>query len=156
MNRRNILKAILAAAVSGAVLSGSSSAAAQALGLNKYATLIDLQQDVLTIQAQNKDAGIPDRERVDFAVDKVLGFAMANFDGDASSTEAFEATSKIFNCKEYCDTLNEAQLRSILEVVVPIAVMRNLLSRHRIHFDPRVTTNWDAFANKYQELILAA
>lgn len=169
MNRRNLLKNILRAAITGVALTATQSTAAAALGLNKYAEMVRLQKDAITthkhlirieegtgplwsrtIRAPHYNFVMSDK------IDHLLGFAMDNFQGDTKSKEAQEETSKIFNDRGYCDTLDENSLRQIMEVVVPIAIARRLLAVERIQFNPSGMKNWDRFSDNYQDLILGA
>ena len=162
MDRRKLLKNILAAVAGGVALGATSSAAAKAFGMDKYATMVRLQANLIAthklVATDWKDA----EKRVHYnamigpKVDTVLTFAMDNFTGDTKSAEAFAACRQVFEGREFCDTLDEDKLREILEVVIPVAVARNLLAYHRITFDPRNVASWDKFSDKYQDMILAA
>jgi len=164
MDRRTIIKNILVAAVGGVALSAGTTAAAKHLGWDKYAQMVRKQKNLLSLHyAMMKKAdgsrvyGSPGyREMMTPKVDELLGFAMDNFQGDTTSADAFEATRQIFKGREFCDTLDVEKLKEIMEVVIPIAVARNLLAYHRIAFDPKGATNWAEFANRYQDLILQA
>lgn len=162
MDRRKLIKDILTAVAGGVALGATSSAAAKAFGMDKYAKMVRLQADLI---AMHKLVATPTRtpEQRDLynamlnpKVDTVLTFAMDNFTGDEKSAEAFAACKQIFNGREFCDTLDEDKLKEILEVVVPVAVARNLLAYHRITFDPKKVGSWDRFSDKYQDMILAA
>lgn len=157
MNRRNFFKGLLGAVVAGTALTASQVATAQILGLNKYVEMVRLQKDVI---AFNKLARTGERvaheAMMSPKIDFLLGFAMDNFTGDVSSPEALAATKQIFSGAEFCNTLDEAKLREILEVVIPIAVARNLLAVQRVQFNPHGMVNWNRFSSKYQDLILAA
>ncbi len=162
MDRRKLIKDILTAVAGGVALGATSSAAAKAFGMDKYAKMVRLQADLIAthklVATDWKDA----EKRAHYnamispKVDTVLTYAMDNFTGDEKSAEAFAACSQIFKGREFCDTLDEDKLKEILEVVVPVAVARNLLAYHRVTFDPKKVSSWDKFSDKYQDMILAA
>jgi hypothetical protein len=158
MNRRSFFRGLIQTVVAGAALSVTQEAAAMALGLNKFAEVIRLQQDViatnLLVKAQEGDR-LPGIMLVTEKMDKVLIFAMDHFTGDTKSPEAYAATREIFRNRNL-DTLSEEGLREILEVVVPVAVARTLLASHRINFRAQETTTWNRFCDRYQDLILRA
>jgi len=160
MDRREIIKNILTAVVSGAALTAGTVTAAKALGWDKYSQMVRKQKDLLTLHymMKDKEAGSTYsqgyREMVTPKVDDVLGFAMENFQGDVTSPEAYAATRQIFKGREFCDTLDVEKLKEIMEVVVPIAVARNLLAYHRVTFDPKNMASWNEFSDKYSDLIL--
>lgn len=166
MNRRSFFKGLLGAVATGVALTASQTAAADLLGLNKFAEMIRLQQDAIVTHLAIKDrtdmtGGSTYTDSTYKAVmpgkiDHLLGYAMDNFKGDTKSAEALEECSKIFNDRNYADTMSEDGLRKILEVVVPVAVARNLLAVHRITFNPSGMQNWDRFSDLYQEMILKA
>jgi hypothetical protein len=162
MNRREILKNILKAAITGAAL-GATESFAKAAGLNKYAEMVRMQQDVIAIHKLmiEKTTGPYYRderymETMSPKVDNILTFSMANFTGDYHSAEAFEECRKLFNDRDYADTMTEEGLKKIFEVVVPVAVMRNLLAKHKVTFSPSGMKSWNDFATRYQAMILQA
>lgn len=168
MNRRNFFKGLLGAVATGVALTASQTAAADLLGLNKYAEMVRLQQDVIALHtsvlarvdtSKNRYAYTDDamyKAEMPNKIDHLLGYAMDNFKGDANSAEALEECRKIFNDRNYADTMSEDGLRKILEVIVPIAVARNLLAVNRIMFDPNKMQNWDRFSDLYTAMILQA
>lgn len=161
MNRRDILKGILKAAITGVALSGATAAAAQTMGLNKYAKMVQLQ--VFTIKLHNEIRGDslrpvrfhPRCGEIAASMEQVLSFSMEHFTGDATSPEAFEACREVFQNRDL-DTMSEEGLKQIMEVVVPVAVARNLLAVHRISFDPKHVKSWDQFSDRYSKMILQA
>lgn len=164
MDRREILKNILAAVVGGVALSATTATAAKALGWDKYSVLVRKQKDIIALDKLMKDKSGTSRsgrisgysEMMSPKIDDLLGFSMDNFTGDVTSPEAYEACAQIFKGREFCNTLDVDALKQILEVVIPIAVARNLLAYYRITFDPHGMVNWDRFSDRYQDLILAA
>ncbi len=162
MNRREILKNIFKAAIAGAAM-GALEGAAKAAGLNKYATMVRLQQDVIAFHTLMKDKvegpvylNPQYQEVMNPKIDTLLSFSMENFAGDYKSKEAFEECRKMFADRNYMDTMTEEGLRKILEVVIPVAVMRHLLAFQRISFNPTGMKSWDDFVDRYQKMILAS
>lgn len=168
MDRRNFFKGLISAVVAGTALTASQIATAQGFGFGKYAEMVRLQQDAIAFHLAIKDRNGCNhggrrlhtngsyKFHMSNKVDHILGFAMDNFKGDTTSSEAMDECSKIFADRDYADTLTEAGLKRILEVVIPIAVARTLLAKYRIQFDPRSMKNWDRFSDTYQDLILRA
>jgi len=166
MDRRNALKALLKAAITGTALAASSMAQAQGFGLNKYAEMVRLQQDTIAFHLAIKDRmdmqGGSLRTNDSYGnaiagkIDNVLGYSMDNFTGDTKSAAALEECSKLFNDQNYIDTLSEEGLKRCMEVIVPVAVARTLLAKYRITFDPKKVNNWGRFSDLYQDMILAA
>ena len=91
-------------------------------------------------------------------MDELLGFMLQQFTtGNLESQEARDQVSSFFRGgREYYDTLDIDVLERLMEVVIPVAVARNLLSSHRISFNPLEVENWNAFADKYAAIILDA
>lgn len=52
------------------------------------------------------------------------------------------------------DTLNADELRLIEDAVVSIAVVKSLLSYHRVPVDSHRSKYFNAFANNYKNIIL--
>lgn len=64
--------------------------------------------------------------------------------------------------RSYWDEENDAldidNLKSMIDVLIPVAIMRRILigGGHKVFIDPRKTNKWKEFAETYQDLILAA
>lgn len=162
MNRRNFFKGLLGAVVAGTALTASQEAAAQLFGFNKYAEMVRLQQDVIALNTQARgdtryvSSNHPLFNEIGQRTDRLLGYAMDNFQGDTTAPEMLAGCKELFNNGAAFDTMSEAGLRSIVEALIPVAVARNLLAVQRVSFNPKGMVNWTRFANKYQDLILAA
>ena len=68
---------------------------------------------------------------------------------------AFQQVRALFKAG-YVDTLDEDALKELLIAVVPVAVMRNLLARQKVSFNPKLVTGWDEFVDLYADAILQA
>jgi hypothetical protein len=165
MDRRTALKALLKAAITGTALTATG-AAAQVFGPNKYQEVLRLQQDIIAFHLAVKDrmdmqggnihTNASYQEKITPKIDHLLGYSMDHFTGDTTSQEAKDACDMVFNRWNEVDAMSEAGLRKLAEVIIPVAIARNLLARYRVTFNPSKTNNWDRFSDRYQDLILAA
>lgn len=163
--RRNVLKKLLMAAVTGAAIGAPLKALAQSSGgdLTRYVTMVRLQQDAIKINNIKKSETDPSikahiSSRLDRKIDQVLTFAMNNFTADDyKSPEAYRACKDLFNGQfASVDTMSVEGLQQLLDVIVPVAVARHLLARERVTFNPHHVKSWNRFSDRYQDVILAA
>lgn len=151
----------------GALVSGQNiSEAFRKSGLEErgiYGVVVQMQEDIIqSYHSYNTDSSAQTQSRsaiMNPKMETLLGLLNNEFGGyikPDDKSKAYQQIKALFASRSYVDTLNEDELKSILTVVVPVAVMRNLLARHRISFDPKATPSWDLFVKLYSDAILQA
>ena len=120
---------------------------------DKYTTAVIKARQVVSLNASYKADRLPETmDRMATKFDRLLGFLLSTFRVDTTVEEirqVMQNTAKI-------DALNEEVLSDLADGVVPIALIRELLSKHKIMIDPRRLANWDQFANRYEMSVLHA
>lgn len=84
-------------------------------------------------------------------VDALLGFLLAAF----ALAPVDPADIRAALAGEVDTDLDDHGLALIADGAVPVAVMRELLHRHRIVFDPARVPHWNAFVERYGASILS-
>ncbi len=88
--------------------------------------------------------------------DAVLAYSMANFSG-TQSQEAYYQVGDLLDGYLKIDTLSVAELQTILDEVVPVAIAKHMLSVEKCRvstWGPGSMKNFDAFAVRYRDMIL--
>lgn len=157
-----MVKDFIAALVGGEDLEGAMMKAS-AMKRGVYREVVNLQIQIIASNLNydpSKAGGATRSDVMSPLMEDMLSLLMREFGHGAITTNvqdlAFQQVRELFHNRNFIETLSEAELEKILMVVVPVAVMRNLLARHRVMFDPRKTPSWDAFSDKYQDAILQA
>lgn len=156
MDRRLAIMAILSAAMSGDPLSDIVTREF-APGLEKYGELIHLQLSVIaTHKATLNETREVRGDAISPLMNDMMRFMRENFTGgDITGDEAFRQVQTMFDGSAL-NSLDVETLQRFMEVVIPVAVMRCLLSRHRVTFNPSKVKEWDTFADTYCDVILRA
>lgn len=124
-----------------------------ALSADKYAVAVIKAREVVTLNAGYRADRLPESlERMVMKFDRLLGFLLSQFRVETTTEEVRRVMKNTANI----DALNEDELSDLSDGVVPIALVRELLSKHRIMIDPRKLGNWDAFATRYEMSVLYA
>jgi hypothetical protein len=156
------IKTLIGALVSGENLSEAfRKSGLEARGI--YGHIVSMQEDIINsfhsyrtddlAQKQSRSAIITPK------MEALMALMNQHFTGYIKVDEgskAYQQVKALFHSRDYVDTLNEDKLKSILMIVVPVAVMRNLLARHKVSFNPSGTPSWDPFVTAYCDCILAA
>lgn len=165
LTRRGFLKAMIGAAAGTAVGIAMPSAVEAAVLGNKYARLITAQGDVIVNNNLLQQAEGPARKAalktmINTKVDDLLVLLNTEFNGredlENKRDEMYRKVSQIFNGELVVDTMSEAELRRLENPIIAVAVMRYLLARQRVIFNPAGMTGWDSFSDLYQDVILRA
>lgn len=124
-----------------------------ALSADKYAVAVIKAREVVSLNASYKADRLPDSlNRMINKFDRLLGFLLSQFRVETTTDEV----RSVMQRTSFIDALNEDELSDLSDGVVPIAIVRELLSKHRIMIDPRKLGNWDAFASRYEMSVLHA
>lgn len=128
-----------------------------------YGQVVAMQQDLITTHQNYRtddfDQKLSRSAIITPKMEALLALMNTHFTGYIKPDEAsksYQQIKALFDRRDFVDTLREEALKELLMIVVPVAVMRNLLARHRVSFDPKGTPSWNAFAAAYQDCILAA
>lgn len=84
-------------------------------------------------------------------VDNLLGFLLAAFATPRIDRDVVSAAL----CDEIDTELDVEIIAGLPDCVVPVAVLRELLHRHRVVFDPTRVPRWQEFVERYGDIILA-
>jgi hypothetical protein len=148
MNRNDIV-GLMTAATSGAALLNSTTA----LSANKYSVAVIKAREVVSLNASYKADRLPESmDRMASKLDRLLGFLLTQFKSETSTEEVRD----VMRNSGGLNALDESELGTLPDSVVPIALMRELLSKHRIMIDFRKLGHWDEFASRYQMSVLLA
>lgn len=123
------------------------------LAANKYAVAVIKAREVVSLHQryiQHKQNDVLDRLMMKF--DHLLGFLMSQF-GLVPSPEEIR---HVLNNVENIDALNEDVLGDMTDGIVPIALVREIVRKHRVLIDPRKLGHWQDFISRYQLSILYA
>lgn len=159
MDKRKFLKGL----ITGAVALSAASLSAAGITDDRYVRLVKQQEELIELNRSLHDPSQP------WAVKSAAftpGFANLlrtlhyDFDGTAELAEEWDTmlskTSRIFRGELNIDTLSTDELRQHENCIVCIAVMRHLLAKERMVFDPSKCTHWRTFADRYADVIIAA
>jgi len=158
-----MIKNFLKALVAGENLS-EALAHARLLDTDVYSVVVEKQIEIIetfhNYQTDAHDQNLSRRLVMGPLMEDLMAFLMQEFANGPITTDpknkAFQQVQELFDRRDFIDTLDEDALKKLLLVVVPVAVMRNLLARQRIQFDPSTTPSWRVFVDKYADAILAA
>lgn len=169
MDRRNLILSILAAVGMAPSVTVAALPAQVSPDLQKFVDLIHSQQHIIDVHKTFREGiqwsvGTAKEElcqrssvRVTELTDDLMGQMFVRFtQGDINSNEAIQQVKALFVGGSTISSLDIDYLQSILEVVVPVAVLRTLLGRHRINIQPRQMKNWERFFDVYKDIILKA
>lgn len=120
--------------------------------MNNRVIAIDKAQEVIDAWAACKLAGKTPGTRavVDIKAEELIDVLLNDFAGDVNATQivtVFDGSQK---------WLTVEALNSIPDEMVPVAVVRELLWKHKIMFNPTNVTNWSAFVQRFGKYILAS
>ncbi len=158
MKRRLMLKTLVGAAVSGALIDTPYSFAEGKSGL-PHAEIVTQARAVVAVDRRRAQLARLDpdstealrlKAEVTHRVDRLLGVMLAKF---ASNGDP-DAIQEVMDRRGNLDVLDEPRLRVIADGVVPVAVMRELCYVHRINFNPSACKNWLAFVSRYSTALL--
>lgn len=90
------------------------------------------------------------RTRVDVQAEALLNFLMTHFQGTLSRA----GVAQMFKSTE--SGLDPAYLATLPDGSVPVAVMREVLNRSKVMFNPRYVPSWKTYVRRYGENILNA
>lgn len=80
-------------------------------------------------------------------LDKLLGFMMDTFHGTPSH-------EMVQDCLQNQHPLTEARLNTLDQRILPLVVLRELISFHDVPVDRRLLTNWNEFSERYRGAVL--
>lgn len=165
ISRRNFFKLALGGAVVAATVSPAIAAVLTETYSDKLKTLIRLHSKVIEIHLQgvdNIEVRKANKKDFDATFNELIGYICDNFAAPEKGSAAYETaladTKLVFNWKRMeveCPDW-KANPPVICAAAVGISVIRDLLSVHRCKLDPSVMSNFDRFADEFQDLILAA
>jgi hypothetical protein len=167
-------------AILGAVLGGSALPASVLANpvYDKYTKVIKLQQNILDVTnsfagqklVYQKYKNIPWKVShitiaISPSIDELFDFLFANFDGE-QTPEAYAQTRSIFvntydnkgNIvipKLNVNTLDVNELKQVLDVVIPIIIVKNLITVYRVPIDSQLNDGFGIFTGKYRNMIMA-
>ncbi|RYD51631.1 MAG: hypothetical protein EOP83_23295 [Verrucomicrobiaceae bacterium] len=87
---------------------------------------------------------------VDIMAEDLIDYLLQNFDGPLNTAQILE----VFTGNNQWLVIDA--IRDLPDPMVPIAIVRELLGRHKIMFNPMNVTNWTTFVQKFGKYILAA
>jgi hypothetical protein len=122
------------------------------LSADKYSVAVIKAREVVALDACYKSDKSPEvLERLSLKLDRLLGFLMSQFKTPAS-------TEEVRRIMQTTDTnaLNEDELVKLSDGLVPVAIVRELLNKHRVFINPKTLNNWDTFAARYMSQVLHA
>lgn len=123
------------------------------LSANKYAVAVIKAREVVSLHeryVQSRKSDVLDRLMMKF--DHLLGFLISQF-GLVPSPDEIRV---VLNNVETIDALNEDVLGEMSDGVVPIALVREIVHKHRVLVDPRRLEHWAVFVSRYEISILHA
>lgn len=92
----------------------------------------------------------------DQKVQVLLTFLLTEFNrSDLSSASVQQGISDLMRGKIQIDTMDPEQLRLVEDAVVSVAIVKSLLSYHRIPMDTQKMPAFHEFAGRYRNLILS-
>lgn len=161
MNRRSIFKAIFASAAAGTLLASPVSAApvrvaapeimASVTYLDQARALVPLCAEWQRLYRANDPRQIALNRSINEQVDRLLGQMMDQFTGSAEP----ELVRQVFRGQIRPESLTADGMAGIAEAVVPVAVIRELVNKHRLPLRPDRLANWDRFMDRFASAMVA-
>lgn len=120
--------------------------------MGNRALAIDKAQEVIDAWVACNNAGKTPGARavVDIKAEELIDHLLAEFDGDLSK---FQVVAVFDGSQQWLTTDALAQ---IPDEMVPIAVVRELLWKHKIMFNPKNVSNWSVFVQRFGRYILSS
>jgi len=148
MDRNNLVGLLSAAATGGVMLNSTD-----ALSSDKYSVAVIKAREVVSLNASYKADRLPESmDRMSTKLDRLLGFLLSQFRVETNTDEV----RRVMKNTHAINALNEDELGTLADGVVPIALIRELLAKHRIMIDTSRLGNWAAFVNRYETSVLHA
>jgi hypothetical protein len=123
------------------------------LAANKYTVAVIKAREVVALNHRYVQSRTPETlDRLMTKFDHLLGFLISQFGVIPSSDEV----RTVLNNVESIDALNEDELGELGDGIVPIALIRQIIRKHRVMIDPRKLDHWQAFISRYELAILYA
>jgi hypothetical protein len=122
-----------------------------ALYADKHSIAVTKARDVILINASYRTNKKP--EVLDLLcqrLDLLLGYLLSQFKSQSDTEVRSIMSNASFNA------LDVEELSSLDDSLVPIAIIRVLLGKHRVTVNPKKLTNWAAFNERYQAQVMAA
>lgn len=85
--------------------------------------------------------------------DELIAYMLANFQFERTLENEY-LTSDLFEKRITCDVLSIEGLASIIDVILPVAVLKHAISVEKVPFDTMKMTQFDAFAQRFKDTIL--
>lgn len=125
---------------------------------SKHLVAVYRQYGGLSYEERNRPGAVPEKWKKDVhdLTDNLIWFLLDNFDTTGLVTKDIEF---LFSATPYDSVLNswsDTKLRTMAERVIPIAVMRELLNRERLRFNPSGMASWKEFSDRFQSVILGS
>lgn len=156
ISRRNFFKLALGGAVVAAAASPAVAAVLKQTYADKIRHIMRLRDKLVAF----KEAGDMKSAEYNATFDELIGFITDEFIAPKKGDEEFkgvaEAVRKLFdrNSGVKSDAWKDVP-PTLPPAAVAISVARDVLSVQRLRMNPSAMTNFERFADKYQELILA-
>ena len=114
-------------------------------------TVANGAQDIVHMSADYRQARGHRKQvlakRVTEALDGLLSFLMTRFDGEVSKSEVGAMFEKH-------EPITESRLAALPRAMVPLVVVRELISVHEVEFNRRDLQNWNLFSSRYMRAVI--
>lgn len=122
----------------------------ESLSADKYAMTVIKTREVVDINESYRAESRPEvRSRLMHSIDRLLGFLISQYRTPVSVDDVRHVMNG-----PGVSILSANELRGLPDGLIPVAIMRELLAKHRIVFDPKVIPNWTTFSQRYMSLVL--
>ncbi len=163
MDRRNFLRNVLAAMAAGTLSTMSLAKPADPIGdliqsleadpiagtIQRYQDLVLYNRTMPSISVQLRYDN-PEFRELNSRADSLIGYLLENF----SSGDCTRADVQSYLASKIPDTLTVAQLESVVRGLIPVVVLKQMISVDRIWIWPKLMPNFDKFAQIYKDRIL--
>lgn len=152
IERRACVRYMMSAAVLGSLIVGPNQAHAHVQSISPYSEVISHARDLVVLGEQYRvEGGLRLRVRINHQTDKLLGMMLDVFPGDVP----VEQVVWVFKMKDFTIMRGERD-RSIVDGVVPVAILRELTYKHHLPFQTKHMVNWDRFLGRYGDVLRRA
>ena len=84
--------------------------------------------------------------------DKLLGFLISQFQSSPNTDDVHA----LLRGKMVANVLDVEFVRQLPEAVVPVAIVRALISTHKLPMNPNHLSNWTPFMDRYRSQVMSA
>lgn len=84
--------------------------------------------------------------------DKLLGFLLTQF----STAPSTDDVHTLMRGQTFVNVLDVERVRELPEAMVPVAIIRSLISTHKVPVKPDHLSNWLPFMDRYRSQVMSA